>query len=122
MKTDSQNSSTIQLPFYQKKIFWAVVLFLIFLSNILYTIFYTIPTFDFDVETILLSNIMVPFMWFSGLVSSGNTGLFITLILYTTLLYFSFFRKQVNFLTLTILAALMVWSTYILSVLPGFFN
>jgi len=104
MKTNSQKLLPEHIPFYRRRIFWGVVLFLIALYIHVYTYIY------FGTEYILYSAVFLPMILFDQLVQFGVFSYTATIVLYMILIYFSLFKSKINFYALGILSILMIGS------------
>jgi hypothetical protein len=94
------------LPFYRRRWFWAVVLLgIIFFSHLYIALKYTT-----DLDILLATNTSVFALTLGQIVGSWLYGIFSAIFLYVFLIYFSFFRKEINFYTLTMLVVSMIWS------------
>jgi len=106
MKIDPQHLLPSHLPFYRRKWFWAIILStLIVCSHLYIALKYTA---DFDI--ILASNTSIFALMLGQLIGSWMYGIFSGISLYILLTYFSFFRKNINFYTLTILIIFIILS------------
>ena len=115
MKIDEQHLLPEHLAFYRRRWFWGVVLFLIFVINNIYIIF----EYGFSLETSIFPNIIFPVLVIGGLASSETIGIASSLVLYSALLYFSLFRKTINYYTLAALIILAILSVISLSNFTG---
>ncbi len=106
METNAQKLLPEHIPFDRKRIFWGVVLFLTALYIHIYTYAYL------GVEYILYSTVFLPMILFDQLIQFGEGSYTATIILYTTLIYFSLFRSKINFYVLGILIILILVSFY----------
>jgi len=108
MKIDPQHMLPAHIPFYKRRLFWGVVLFLIVsISHIYIAMKYTT-----DPKILWTTNISLMAFMSSAVMNSGTFGVLSTLVAYTYLLYFALCRKEINFYTLTILVILLVWSFF----------
>jgi hypothetical protein len=109
MKTDPQHLLPAHVQFYRRKLFWGVMLFLIFTLPYIYIIYqYSEHT---QLQLILsMVNIFIPLIIFGQLFQFGYSAYIATFVLYIILLYFSLFRKKINFFVLGILFILMAGS------------
>ena len=108
MKTDPQHLLPEHVPFYKKKRFWYIVLLGITVIGPIYvSILHTT-----NLELVLTANISLPTFTLGAIFNSGSLGLSMSLVMYLVLLFFSLFRKRINFYTLGILIILMLWSLY----------
>jgi hypothetical protein len=109
METDPQHLLPAHVPFYQRKLFWAIILFLIFIGAPVYI---KIAYHFTGYEIFLTTNI---FFLMLVLTSSLKTvyAIYGTIfIIYSILIYLTFFRKKINFFALVILISLMLLSFF----------
>jgi hypothetical protein len=116
MKTDPQHLLPAHLPFYRRRWFWGAIVAIVFsLNNI-----YVVLRYGLSLKTVLFANIIFPTLLFSEITSSEIIGISSSLILYTTLLYFSFFRKKVNFYAIAILITSAIFGVISLNNFTGY--
>ena len=111
MKINEQHLLPAHVPFYKRKWFWGVVLFLITILPYIYILYqYSEHT---QLQLILsMVNIFIPIIFFGKIFQFGYFAYIATVSLYIILLYFSLFRKTINFYALGILITLMLISFY----------
>jgi multidrug transporter EmrE-like cation transporter len=109
MRIDPQHLLPAHVPFYKRKLFWAVVLFLVFI---------TVPAYikliyNFDgYEIFLTANIFFLMLLLTSPLQTPYAIYGSILIIYSTLIYLIFFQKKVNFYALGILITLILLSFY----------
>jgi hypothetical protein len=113
MKTDPQHLLAAHVPFYRRRWFWAVVLFLI---TILPYIYVTLQYYEssYLVLFLVMVNMSIPLSIFDYFLQYEYAAFMATIITYSTLLYFALFRNKINFYALLVLMSLMSLSTIML--------
>ncbi len=115
MKIDPQHLLPAHVPFYKGRLFWGVVLLGVFVASDTYIIIQN----GFSLETLLFPAIVLPALIFGGITSSEIVGVFLSLVLYSVLLYFSFSKKEINLYSTITLIALIILSVISLSNFTG---